>query len=640
MPKKLKNKGLRKPLPATSLRPGDFPLGSTKSRAAARAVVERKGNTKTSGRAAIEYIGVSGKDRQIVVPGEMAGLRLRFQPKQATFDGLLDHSLSSWLGYAGSRGGAKSGSCRRSMVRRRLQYPGTVGQIIRRVWEDVRLNHVDKFFEEFPALEQYYHVAEHEVTIPTTGAPSKIKFDSAETETDVRRKAHGPEFMDIFVDQAEQFSEKELRLLKTTCRWPNMPEHQCKFGLFFNPGGIGAPFLRRIFHTHDYEENEQAEDFDFLQAYGWDNVEWCREALRADGLTEHDFYCWTDKQRFDYFITRSQYGRELNALPQAMRLGHLLGSFDKFAGQYFTDFDKECTEIDYDAFLRLWGRQTWQPIWISSDWGSTHHAFTAWHTFVTVPVDYEAPAMPEPDMTAAGRRALVQAERDHRGQTEEAPTKNIIVTFREWLTSGLGEEAWAEEIVRRTPPNERRRVDHIFLSPDAGFESQLMRGWRIGDVFVRHGMPRARAAFNPRIDGWRLMHDKLRDRVVSRGLMYAGWCIVRGQGKDIGCPKTLEAIPLAVADPDHDGDIIKKGDAPELDVLDGNRYGIASYEYPEDKPVEERRREYIASFPATAPGRLSAHIKFDVEERQRSQPFYIGGFRGNKPRRGGWQRRA
>ena len=53
MPKKLKNKGLRKPLPATSLRPGDFPLGSTKSRAAARAVVERKGNSKTSGRAAI-----------------------------------------------------------------------------------------------------------------------------------------------------------------------------------------------------------------------------------------------------------------------------------------------------------------------------------------------------------------------------------------------------------------------------------------------------------------------------------------------------------------------------------------------------------------------------------------------------------
>jgi hypothetical protein len=72
------------------------------------------------------------------------------------------------------------------------------------------------FFEEFPSLLPYYHVAEHEVTIPTTGAPSRIKFDSAETETDVKRKAHGPEFMDIFVDQAEQFSEKELQLLKTS----------------------------------------------------------------------------------------------------------------------------------------------------------------------------------------------------------------------------------------------------------------------------------------------------------------------------------------------------------------------------------------------------------------------------------------
>jgi hypothetical protein len=150
MPKKLKNKSLPKALPATSLKPGDFALGSTKSRAAARAVLERSGNPRSDGRAVIEYIGSSREDRQIIVPSVLSGLRLRFQPKQATFDDLLDNSEASWLGYGGSRGGAKSGACRRSMVRRRLQYPGTVGQIIRRVWEDVRLNHVDKFLRGVP----------------------------------------------------------------------------------------------------------------------------------------------------------------------------------------------------------------------------------------------------------------------------------------------------------------------------------------------------------------------------------------------------------------------------------------------------------------------------------------------------------
>jgi hypothetical protein len=621
MPQSPKNKGLTRPLPATTLRPGDFPIGSAESRAAARVILERQGNPRISGRATVEYIGATEQDKQIVVPGVLDALRLRFQPKQGTFDDLLENSPASWLGYGGSRGGAKSGACRRSMLRRRLQYPGTVGQIIRRTWEDTRLNHVEKFFEDYPQLLPYYRVAEHEVTIPTTGAPSKIKFDSAETETDIKRKAYGPEFFDIFVDQAEQFTEKELALLKTTCRWPNTPKHQCKFGLFFNPGGVGASFLRRVFHTHDYQENEHAEDFAFLQAYGWDNVEWCREALGSDGLTENDFYGWTDKERFDYFITRSQYGRELNSLPHAMRLGHLLGNFDRFSGQYFTEYSRERTYIEHDDFLRLWGAQPWAPVWISIDWGSTHHAYASWHVFLRLPVDAPPTEMPEPIRTREGRLAFIRAEREPRSASQPAAEVDVRFTFRELLKSGLGEEALAEEIVRSTPPTERQRVQRIFLSPDAGFESELMRGYRMGSVFVRHQMPRAEAAFNPRIDGWRFMYDQLRDWVTSRALgqqqEYSLWCITNN------CPKALEAIPLAIADPDHDGDILKKGDAPELDVLDGLRYGIASYQHPEDKPAAERRKEALAVVPAIGTARFTTGRAFDFEERQRTAPYYI-----------------
>jgi hypothetical protein len=77
-----------------------------------------------------------------------------------------------------------------------------------------------------------------------------------------------------------------------------------------------------------------------------------------------------------------------------------------------------------------------------------------------------------------------------------------------------------------------------------------------------------------------------------------------------------------MADPDHDGDIIKKGDAPELDVLDGLRYGIASYARMEEKPVTERRREAIAAVPRQA--RFTTGMRFDLEERQKAQPSYIG----------------
>ena len=207
-------------------------------------------------------------------------LDINLQPKQGIFEYMLENSPASFLGYGGSRGGAKSGAVRRTMLKRRLQYPGTSGQIIRRVWDDVLKNHVNKMWEEFPDLYEHYRAGEHVIVLPNQ---SRIFFDAAETPTDVQRKAFGPEFMDIFVDQAEQFSEDELKQLKTTCRWPNTPLNRCKFGLFFNPGGIGAAYLQRIFSTFDYHDKEEKEDYRFLQAYGWDNIEWCRQALLEDG---------------------------------------------------------------------------------------------------------------------------------------------------------------------------------------------------------------------------------------------------------------------------------------------------------------------------------------------------------------------
>jgi len=532
-------------LPATVSisKPGDFPLGSVESRAAMRAIIERDASEEEALRVLIEFIGSPEKDRSISVPNALVGLRLRFQPKQVLFDDLLEQSAASWLGYGGSRGGAKSGGCRRSMVRRRLQYPGTTGQIIRRVWEDVRLNHVEKFFEEFPALLPYYRVAEHEVTIPTNGAPSTIKFDSAETETDVKRKAYGPEFMDIFVDQAEQFSEKELKLLKTTCRWPNTPEHHCKFGLFFNPGGIGAAFLRRVFYTHEYHERENPKDFEFLQAYGWDNVEWCREALRANGLAENDFYSWTDKQRFDCFITRSQYGRELNDLDASMRPGHLFGEFSRFAGQYFSNWNEaeHVIALEHVIFNPKW--PDW-PRWISIDWGFQHHTAVHWHT-------------------QAGIR------------NEDGSSRRLVITYKEYVRSGLSERALAEEIVA---VNAGDKIDNIFGGHDLWNVDNTgpTKEMEMSKVFRAAGLPSMKKANTNRVNGWRLMH-----RMVDED----EWRITRN------CTEAIAAMPTAIFDEKKQNeDILKTGDLLD-DVRDSLRYGLYSQYAPRELSEEEQMRQ-------------------------------------------------
>src|SRR5208283_3144813 len=99
-----------------------------------------------------------------------------WQPKQELLDWAIENSIASWLGYGGSRGGAKSGAIRPIAVRRCCDYPETSRQILRRVWDDVLKNHVNKIWEEFPELFQYYRSGEHVIMFPNG---SRLFFDAA-----------------------------------------------------------------------------------------------------------------------------------------------------------------------------------------------------------------------------------------------------------------------------------------------------------------------------------------------------------------------------------------------------------------------------------------------------------------------------
>jgi Phage terminase large subunit len=471
-------------------------------------------------------------------------LNINLQPKQGVFDWMLENSEASFLGFGGSRGGAKSGCARRTMVKRRIKYPGTSGQILRRVWDDVLKNHVNKMWEEFPDLHEYYRAGEHVIVLPNN---SRIFFDSAENKIDVERKAYGPEFMDIFIDQAEQFSEGELKQLKTTCRWPNTPLNRCKFGLFFNPGGEGAAYLQRIFSTLDYHEKEEAKDYAFLQAYGWDNIEWCRQALLEDGFVGDCygkkckkcavcvFYGWTDTKRFQYFITRSQYGQEMNKLPAHMRAGQLMGDFKKFAGQYFSNFD----EAVHKWPLNDINFQDYWPRWISLDWGFKHHAVATWHCQVG---------------TVA----------------ENGQSKPLVITYRELVRQEMSERALAEEICAA---NGRDKILNIWGGHDLWKEDSngTTKEKSMSAVFRAHGLPVLKHAKIDRVDGWRHMYTALDE---------GEWIITDN------CTQCLLAIPQGVYNEKEikkNEDMLKTNDVGD-DVRDSLRYGLYSQSRPEEVP--------------------------------------------------------
>ena len=116
--------------------------------------------------------------------------------------------------------------------------------------------------------------------------------------------------MDVFIDEATKLTEEEVQFLGTCSRSPGMPDHMCKMWFTMNPGGVGHSYFKWIFIDRIFKDNEVPSQYEFIQAYGRDNVGWVESALREDGLTEKDYYSWSDDERFRYFINRTQYGKE------------------------------------------------------------------------------------------------------------------------------------------------------------------------------------------------------------------------------------------------------------------------------------------------------------------------------------------
>jgi hypothetical protein len=446
-------------------------------------------------------------------------LDLSLQPKQSQLWRLVESAGATTIGFGGARGGAKSGAIRRIALIRRIHHPGTAALIFRRVYDDLKKNHIDKFLEEFPDLLQYYRATDKEVIIPNEPGrpPSRIAFGYAETESEVKRKFHGPEFMDIFIDQAEQLSETEIKVIKTANRWPGVPERTSKLILAFNPGGIGISYLKRVFKDQEFRDGEKAGDFAFIQAYGSDNVEWMRSALIEDGVSENDFYQWPPEQRFDYFITRSQYGQELNALPEALKVGYLLGEFDAFAGQFF-DIWNPVLHTQRPENLEI---QSWHPRWVSCDWGYHNEAAIYWH----------------------------------------AQVDGVTKTYREFVAAGLGPIQLANKLVAMTRlEREKEHIEAIYLSPDA-FAKRTTEDSvadQLRHVLVENKMPAPRRADDDRIGGWRLMYDLMK---------YGQWIV------STDCPRLIKTIPLASRDEKDLEDLLKfSGDDP----IDSARYGLKS----------------------------------------------------------------
>lgn len=474
------------------------------------------------------------------------------------------------LGFGGARGAAKTGGVQRIALLL-TESPGVIVWIIRRIWDDLNKDHVLTLWRAYPELQQYYRAQDHELRLPNG---SSIFFIHSGDAGRSKRKSRGPQAHYIFLDQAEEHSQEEMEQLAGSNRAAGVAPGVCKRIYTFNPGGIGTAYLRRIFHLKEYRDYESAQDFMFIQGFGWDNYEWFR-ALAI--VSERDFYhadectgkpcrcggnpAWDDKRRFDVFVEKTDFGRKLNSLPPSQRIGELMGSFENFAGQYYADiWEQKSIVLSPELVAKI--VKPWWRRWLATDWGFSHFCATGW---------FASGIMSPEDIKACF-------------QVDAATPVRVIVQYREAVVQDTAEPDLAKLIVSLTPESERREIRDHFMGHDAwakhGGANTVVE--QMEPILAKHGMPPLSKASIDRVGGWRLLYNcwassrRLRnwpgpEPYAQESVDQPAFFIAAN------CPDTIGAIPMLMRAENDPTDVEKYPGKIEDDVADCVRYGIKSY---------------------------------------------------------------
>lgn len=538
---------------------------------------------------------------------------IHLQPKQGDLLDLIESHPASIIGVGGGRGAAKSGGADRVMLALMMDQPGMVGCIVMRNYDQVRKYHVEPLLRDFPVLEEFYRKSDSKLRLPVGNTHSECDFSYAESLEDVKRRFRSANYRYIIVDQAEQFTWDEISEIGLANR--SRGSIKTKLILLFNMGGIGIQDLRNRFGPEKkFNENEDPNDYAFLHVFPWDNIEWSRSELERDGLTEDDYYSWSDRQRFDYFTTRSQYGRKLNSLDDATRTRDLLGDWNSLEGAYFGRvFDYRATMASAEVAEGV--IRPWDQRWLSTDWGKTHFCSTHWH----------------------GKTLMTPKEIKASLGWDVPRALHVISTYRRMIVNEQTSTQVGKALIDKTPQNERERLKRYFFSPEQFGErdSENTVPILIGNELRPFGMPSPEVADNSRKPGWQLMYALLNNtRIWADPNRTAEMEAEAGDTVWIissECPEALETIPVLMRNVKDLDDVIKtdKGMAVlAMDVADDLRYGLQSMLGSGRKPDKvihgekqlERiqKNDYQSAYMAEISYRAQASkVEFQVSGRRR-----------------------
>jgi len=235
-----------------------------------------------------------------------------------------------------------------------VKYPGIRMLIVRRTYPELVNNHIRILRTELKDIARYN---DKEKTFTFTNG-SLLQFAYCAKDGDLDR-LQGVEFDIIFLDEATQLSEYQMKTITACLRGANDFPKRVYYTM--NPGGQGHAYIKRIFIDRKYKSGEIPEEYTFIQSLVTDNK------------------VLMEKQ--------PDYIKQLEALPPKLRKAWLEGDWDVFEGQFFEEFRDDPDHYEdrrWTHVVKPFKPDRGWTIIRSFDWGYNKPFSLAWYA-----VDYD-----------------------------------------------------------------------------------------------------------------------------------------------------------------------------------------------------------------------------------------------------------